>query len=119
MLNISELLTRVDNDRELLLEVLAIGKAQIPHHVCELRAAIARADVNDVQKSGHTLKGMLAQLAASQAAVSAGRLEQLARLGDTTKLRTAAELLEIEVARLMEELETYLASTHDDNSCRR
>jgi HPt (histidine-containing phosphotransfer) domain-containing protein len=113
VLNLSELLARVDNDCELLREVIGICKVEIPRHLSLLRDAVAQADVKNIEKSGHTLKGMLSQLAATRAAAAAGRLEQLGRSGDTTtSLRSAVALFESEVARLMTELEAYMASIH-------
>ena len=112
VLNFSELLTRVDNDRELLLELIGVGKIEIPRCLCELREALAQADMKNIEKLGHTLKGMLSNLAATRAAAAAGRLEQLARSGDTTTLRNAVAIFESEVARLMTELEAYMATIH-------
>ena len=110
--NLSELLTRVDNDRELLLELIGVSKVEIPRYLGELRGAVAQGDLKNIEKLGHTLKGMLSNLAATPAAAAAGHLEQLGRSGDTTTLKNAVAVFESEVARLMTELEAYMASTH-------
>jgi HPt (histidine-containing phosphotransfer) domain-containing protein len=107
--NLSELLARVDNDSELLREVIGICKAEIPRHISLLREAVAQADVKNIEKFGHTLKGMLLHLAATRAAAAAGRLEQLGRSGDTTTLTSAVAIFESEVAKLMMELEAHMA----------
>jgi HPt (histidine-containing phosphotransfer) domain-containing protein len=112
VLNLSELLMRVDNDRELLLELIAVGKLEIPRYLCVLREAVVQADVKNIEKLGHTLKGMLCNLAATRAAAAAGRLEQLGRSGDTTTLRNAVAIFESEVARLMTELEAHIVNVH-------
>ena len=112
VLNLSELLARVDSDRELLLELIGIGKAEIPRHLSSLREAVAHADVKNIEKSGHTLKGMLSNLAATRAAAAAGRLEQLARSGDTTTLSSAVAIFESEVASLMTELQAYMTKAN-------
>ena len=112
VLNLSELLERVDNDSELLREVIGICKAEIPRHISLLREAVAQADMKNIEKSGHTLRGMLSSLAATRAAAAAGRLEQLVRSGDTTTLRSAVAIFESEVAKLMTELEAHMAKIH-------
>jgi len=112
VLNVSELLARVENDGELLRELIDIGKVEIPCFLSSLREAVAQADVKKIEKTGHTLRGMLSNLAATRAAAAAGRLEQLARSGDTTSLRSAVAIFESEVARLMTQLEAYMASIH-------
>jgi len=112
VLNLSELLERVDNDSELLREVIGICKAEIPRHISLLREAVAQADMKNIGKLGHTLNGMLLHLAATRAAAAAGRLEQLVRSGDTTTLRSAVAIFESEVAKLMTELEAQMAKIH-------
>jgi HPt (histidine-containing phosphotransfer) domain-containing protein len=112
VLNLSELLARVDNDSELLREVIGICKAEIPRHISLLREAVAQADMKNIEKLGHTLNGMLLHLAATRAAAAAGRLEQLGRSGDTTTLRSAVAIFESEVAKLMTELEAHMAKIH-------
>jgi HPt (histidine-containing phosphotransfer) domain-containing protein len=110
VLNLSELLARVDNDCELLREMIGICKDEIPRHLSLLREAVAQADVKNIERTGHALNGMLSHLAATRAAAAAGRLEQLGRSGDTTTLRSAVAIFEGEVARLMTGLEVYMAN---------
>jgi HPt (histidine-containing phosphotransfer) domain-containing protein len=76
--NLSELLARVDNDRELLCDLLAIFKREFPDHLQALRNAVAGNDAVQVAAISHTLKGMLANLAVTKAADFASRLERLA-----------------------------------------
>ena len=63
-----ELLSRVDNDRELLLDLMSIFKEEFPRHVRELTDVIAARDLKKMAVVSHTLKGMLANLAVSRAA---------------------------------------------------
>jgi HPt (histidine-containing phosphotransfer) domain-containing protein len=112
VLNLSELLVRVDNDFELLREVIGICTAEIPRHISLLREAVSQGDMKSIEQAGHTLKGMLLHLAATRAAAAADRLEQLGRSGDATTLRSAVALFESEVAKLITELEAYMATIH-------
>src|SRR5260370_42629163 len=81
--NHAELLARVDNDRELLHDLLAIFKEEFPRHLQALREAVESGDGKLVTVAAHTLKGMLLNLAAGRAAAAVGRLEQLGRSGET------------------------------------
>ena len=57
-----ELLARVDNDRELLLDLMSIFKEDFPRHVRELSDVIAAHDIKKMTVVSHTIKGMLANL---------------------------------------------------------
>ena len=77
-INFPELLSRVDNDRELLLDLFAIFKDEFPRHLQALRDAVSRDDMKQAATVSHTLKGMLSNLAVTRAARGAGQLEELA-----------------------------------------
>jgi two-component system, sensor histidine kinase and response regulator len=107
--NLNELLARVDNDRELLYDLLSIFKNEFPVLLLALQTAVARADAAQVAAVGHTLKGMLSNLAVNKAAVSAGHLEQLARSEELSSLREALAVFEADVQGLLPEMESYIA----------
>jgi CheY-like chemotaxis protein/HPt (histidine-containing phosphotransfer) domain-containing protein len=107
--NMPELLARVDNDRELLCDLLAIFKEEFPGYLKSLEYAVARKDAAEVASVSHTLKGMLLNLAVSKAAASAANLEQRARAGDTASLRDALAEFEQDVRGLLPEMESYMA----------
>ena len=79
IVNLAELLARVDNDRELLCDLLSIFKDEFPGYIKSLEDAVDRKDAAKVASVSHTLKGMLSNLAVPKAAASAARLERLAR----------------------------------------
>ena len=107
--NLSELLARVDNDRELLCDLLSIFKREFPDHLQALRNAVSGSDAAQAARVSHALKGMLANLAAAKAADSASRLERLARAGEIASLADALAAFEKEVQGLLPEMETYMA----------
>jgi len=72
-----ELLARVENDRELLRDLLTIFKEDFRANFLTLREAVEAKDGDLVATAAHTLRGMLSNLAASQAAATAARLEQM------------------------------------------
>jgi hypothetical protein len=69
VLNITELLGRVDNDRELVSELFLIFKSIFPFHLQRLSDAVANELPKQVEVESHTLKGMLLNLSAARAAV--------------------------------------------------
>jgi two-component system sensor histidine kinase/response regulator len=109
VVNLDELLARVDNDRGLLRDLVVIFKDDFPRQISVLHRAIAESDLKTSERASHTLKGMFLSLAAARAVAAAARLEQLARAQDTAALPIALKLLENEGALLLPELEVYLA----------
>lgn len=85
LIDFAELLARVENDRELMRELLLIFKEEFPRHHKALRVAAEALDAKLVASEAHTLKGMLSNLAAREAAGAAARLEQLGRNGETSE----------------------------------
>ena len=107
-LNVPELLSRVDNDRELMRELLQLFRDECPRLMQLLEAAVSKQEMRAVETTSHSLKGMLANLSASRAASAASRLEELGRAGKPSQLKGELAVLESEVAVLLLELETCL-----------
>lgn len=107
-INFAELLARVEDDRELLRDLLIIFKQEFPRHLLALQQAVSRGESAQVAAVSHTMKGMLANLAATSAAACAAELEQIARAKDTASLAKALAAIEHETRRLVPEMETYL-----------
>ena len=117
--NFAELLARVEDDRELLRDLLLIFKQEFPRHLQALQEAVSRGESAQVASVSHTLKGMLANLGATPAAVCAAELEQIARAKDTASLAKALVPLEHETKRLLPEMEAYLLEAQHEDSHRR
>jgi two-component system sensor histidine kinase/response regulator len=100
-----ELLERVENDRELLNDLLKIFKEEFPRQLLSLREAVEAADGNRVAAAAHTMRGMLSNLAATRAAATAARLEQLARRGETSAFGEAYAAFESDVRELLPQLD--------------
>ncbi|HKW55907.1 MAG TPA: Hpt domain-containing protein [Candidatus Acidoferrum sp.] len=107
--NTQELLGRVDNDPELMHEILGIFRTEFPRALRALALSVADGDVRKSATLSHTLKGMLANIAAPRAAAAAANLERLAAAGDRGALATGLDKLQIETAALQPHLEAYLA----------
>ena len=108
VVNFQELLARVDNDRGLLRDLFSIFKEEFPGYLKSLEEAVTRNDAAQAASVSHTLKGMLANLAASKAAASASQLEQLARVADTASLPAAFAEFARDVRGLLPEMEHYM-----------
>ncbi len=106
-INFPELLSRVDNDRELLLDLFAIFKDDFPRHLQALQDTVSREDMKQIATVSHTLKGMLLNLAVTKAAKGAAQLENLARSGENISVREALAAFEMEVQGLLPEMEAY------------
>jgi HPt (histidine-containing phosphotransfer) domain-containing protein len=106
-MDLSDLLMRVDNDHDLVIELIAIFKRKYPPTLLLLQESVAREDTNRVEITSHTLKGMLLCLSATRAAALAERLEQMGRDGKTSRLSAVLTLFEEEVANLLPELDGY------------
>jgi HPt (histidine-containing phosphotransfer) domain-containing protein len=107
--NLPELLVRVDNDRELLCDLLAIFKEDFPKTMQSLEAAVGSGDCQNTATFSHTLKGMLASLGAAPAAAAAAEIERLAKVKDRAQLTNALQAFEQEAASLVPQIEAYLA----------
>ena len=105
--NLGELLTRVENDHELLCELIGIFKEDFPRLLQSLQQSVAREDMKNVEATSHALKGMLSGLSVTQAAATASRLEEMGHEGKTSGLTDVLRLLESEVAQLLPELDAY------------
>jgi two-component system sensor histidine kinase/response regulator len=109
-IDFTELLDRVDNDRELLIDLMSIFKEDFPRNVRELTDVIAARDLKKMSVVSHTLKGMLANLAVTRAAAAAAKLEQLAHDAATEpEIAEAFRGFQREVQGLLPEMETYMA----------
>jgi len=103
--NLSDLL-RMDF---LDMKKIAIFKIEFPRHLCALREAVGQGNLKSVQKSGHTLRGMLSNLGTARAAAAAARLERLEDSSDGAALKSALAFFESEVTDLLPELEACVA----------
>jgi CheY-like chemotaxis protein len=75
-------LARVEGDRDLLLELIEVFRADYPQRLAEIRTALDQADAQMLHRSAHSLKGALGFFAAPAALEAARRLEAMGRAGD-------------------------------------
>lgn len=109
IIDLTELLARVENDRKLMRDLLLIFKEEFPRHLQALRDAVDSMDGEKVAVVAHALKGMLSNLAASPAAGAAARLEHLSRNREVSEFREAFASFENTSKVLLLELDTCMA----------
>jgi HPt (histidine-containing phosphotransfer) domain-containing protein len=107
ILNITDLMQRVDDDHELLAELFFIFKTVFPAHIERLSDAIARNESRQVETESHALKGMLLNLSAPRAAAAAGALEKMGRDQDSDEMKSALAVLHSEVEALLSQIDEY------------
>ncbi len=107
--DMTELLARVDNDHELLMELLALFREDFPRLRDALHVAVDTGNPNQVEKAAHTLKGMLANLSMKHAGQLAARVELAARAGDAQEIRKAMADFDREVTGLPAAVELFIA----------
>jgi HPt (histidine-containing phosphotransfer) domain-containing protein len=112
-LDLPELLTVVDNDRELLAELVGIFNQQMPLLLKSLQEAVAHEDMKTVEVTSHTLKGMLSNLRAPRAALTAGQIEQMGRQQKRAGLRDALATFEAEAQGVTAQLNAILSQPPD------
>ena len=109
VLNIEDMLRRVDDDRELLAELFFIFKTVFPTHLQHLREAVACKAAREIEIESHTLKGMLLNLSATRAAAAACELEQMGRSRQFENLSQAFDGFQAEAHELLIQMNGYVA----------
>jgi HPt (histidine-containing phosphotransfer) domain-containing protein len=77
----ADVLARVDDDHEMVVELIETLRAEVPARVAEIREALDAGDHHTLSFAAHSLKGALAALSAGNAARAALALELAGRAG--------------------------------------
>lgn len=98
-------LERMGGDEQLLREIARLFLDDYPNLLREIRAAVEAGDAVGLERSAHSLKGSVANFAASSACDAAWTLEQIAHAGNLQDSAAALRDLEAAFAELTPELE--------------
>jgi HPt (histidine-containing phosphotransfer) domain-containing protein len=109
LLNMPDLLARIDDDRELLQELFQLFRVEFPRLQVELQEALATKNMQQTVKTAHMLKGMLANLSFECAATAAETLEHMAVMEDQPGTERALVDFNSKVLSLLPSLNAYLA----------
>jgi HPt (histidine-containing phosphotransfer) domain-containing protein len=93
---VDELLARVDGDRSLLAELVALLRAESPSMLRDLRRSLEASDPGALRSAAHAIKGALGNFGARDACAAAQALETLGQAG--TVEGAAAQLAALERA---------------------
>ena len=104
----AEVLSRVDDDIELLQELSGIFVAEYPKLLAQIRKAMTEGNGEALGRASHTVKGMLANLGAKSAAEAALRLENMRAENDLSGADEAYAVLEKEIERFSRALAALL-----------
>ena len=107
-IDVSQLLDRIDDDRALLAELVSIFRREYPENLKSAQRAIKKQDPIALQHVGHTLKGALGNLAATEASQIAAELEALGRRGELDGAHAILDRLGRELESVMRALETLV-----------
>ncbi len=107
--NVTELLERLEGDQDFFRELLQIFRDDSQANRVKAREALAREDLAELSRAGHTPKGMLRNLSMNVAAETAAALETAARGGARDEAEVLLVQLEHSLAGIMPEVETHLA----------
>ncbi|MFM1769521.1 MAG: Signal transduction histidine-protein kinase BarA [Verrucomicrobiota bacterium] len=98
-------LQRVEGDLALLREVAGLFREDAPRLLAELRAAVATADADALERSAHSLKGAVGNFGAQAAWEGARTLEDLARAGRLEAAPAILAALDRQITLLLDALE--------------
>jgi HPt (histidine-containing phosphotransfer) domain-containing protein len=107
--NLSELLARVEHDRELLAELLVMFQEELPGLQDALHDAILVGDLAETAKAAHALKGMLANLSMRQGAFLAATIEAATRAGDIPAVKETLTAFDSEIADVSAAVDAFIA----------
>jgi len=96
----AEMLDRLGGDVEFLDDVLGVFLDESPKMMDAARGAVHEGDARRVERSAHTLKGALMNIAAEPAAELAARLETLGREESLDECPRVLAALETAITRL-------------------
>lgn len=104
VLDVADLLERVDGDRELLGELVSMFLEDYRSLLSKIHEAVKYGDATSLTKAAHTLKGAVGNFSAERASQAARKLECMGRSGDMVHAHDALAHLEDEMSQLVTEL---------------
>ena len=104
---------RLDHDRGLLREVVAVFAVEAPQLLARIEEGIRGNSAGDVKRASHKLKGSLLQFSARAAVAAAQELEEKAENGLVAGAAPLLNRLRHEIDRLREGLNAMLSGPPD------
>ena len=99
-IDVKDLLERVQNDKELLVELLDIYQEDFPNKRRALGEALKANDLTGVKEAAHSLKGSSGNLSAKSLYKLCLELEQMAQVNDLSQTDKVLTSIDEEYKRL-------------------
>ncbi len=94
------LLARLEGDEDLLQELLKAALKEMRRLLPEVHKALPTRDLDTIRSAAHSLRGAMANFAATEAVNAAAQLEMMTEIGDQSSLEKAVAQMDQEMARL-------------------
>jgi len=107
----AELMERLGGDLEFLPELMSIFRNDYPKQLSAARRAVEENNADGVKRAGHTLKGALANLAATGPCRTAETIEEIGESEDLSQAEPALVRLEQELTHVLASLEALCQET--------
>ena len=103
----AELMERLDGDRALFEDVIAIFLDDCPRRLAAIKTAVERSDATLIEETAHILKGAAGNLSAARLFDAARTLERIGANGQLDAAEAAWRQLAIEAAQVMSRLRRF------------
>ncbi|HET6880121.1 MAG TPA: response regulator [Pirellulales bacterium] len=100
-------LRRLDGNEQLFRDLCRFFLEDVPGVLAKLRTALGREDAEGVERAAHSVKGLVANFGAKEAADLAAELQKLGQWRNLTGASSIYQRLEQEVDHLRRELKVY------------
>jgi HPt (histidine-containing phosphotransfer) domain-containing protein len=100
----ASILERLEGNQELLTELIQLFLGEAPQLIEAMRNALQQADMPELRRSAHSMKGAASNFSAYGTVSAASRLENDAKNGDSESAKASLATLEEIVERLLPEL---------------
>lgn len=97
-IDLKEVLERVQDDRELLLELFDIFLEDCPVKIQAIRDAAAKKDISQLKDVAHSMKGAAGNISAKKMHASFLKIEQLAKTDDLAGINNVFKELDNQLA---------------------
>lgn len=104
LLQYDEALQRMDNDREVYLEIARYFASALPDSLKELKEALEQGQSDKAQRLAHSLKSNCATVGAEDLRAQCQELERLSRNEEMEKARLFCAVLTPQLLRLRDKL---------------
>jgi CheY-like chemotaxis protein len=102
----ADLMKRIGGDVAFLAELTDLFRSEYPQLIADAKQALKAGNAEGVMRAAHSLRGALANLAATGPSASSAVLEEIGRSGDLTTAGAAIDRLEAELRDVVRTLES-------------